>query len=133
MTRKRGRPTEPKDGPRLERAARALLIYNKSRAAGEKHAGALQMSADAIRSKKLEIRMSSTEVRRILAKLQPENNPISLSVTEPDPIEAQEIRTFPNGQRVKMGLKFGLGPRPQYPRSNARASSSAKPKPTRKP
>ncbi len=136
MTRKRGRPKESgmEEGPRFERTAQALLIYNKARAAGEKHASALQMAAQAIRAQNPGIRISLTEVRRILAKLQPRNKPISFSVTEPNSIEAQEIRTLPNGQRVKMGPKFGFRIRPQYPRSNAKASSSAKPKKTtRKP
>ncbi len=124
MQKKRGRPARlgMEEGPRFELTAQVIRIYNKLRNAGEKHQDALKITAQKIRNKYFETPMSSTEVRRILAKLQPNNAPLSFGVFEPDEKEPGEIRTFPDGKRVKVGLKFGFVPRPKHPRSNAKTS-----------
>ncbi len=120
MATKRGRP--PKNGMQpawmLERGMEALYAYDEARRGGQKHSAAVRSAVEAIRAKYPRMPISETEVKRVLAQWRPQGGRIGILVTEPAPPD--DIFILPNGQRARRGLTFGYGPRPNYPRINAR-------------
>ncbi len=117
---KRGRPKKNglQPGWMLLRRMEALYAYGQARMAGEKHSAAVREAVKAVREKHPSMRISETEVRRILADWQPKNVPTVIVVGKPD--RPDEERTLPDGQKAKTVLSLGFGSRPNYPRTNAR-------------
>jgi hypothetical protein len=114
---KRGRPR--KNGVKQEwvlfRALLALEGYDRSRMAGEKYSEALKAGVAEVRQTFSGMPISQTEVKRVLAELQPKAQPLGLWVAKP---ESGDIMTL-FGRRWKKISVFGIRPRPKYPRHNA--------------
>jgi hypothetical protein len=145
-TKKRGRP--PKNGVvEAKRFGRALMIvhaYSKARDGGQKRSAAVREAVDFVRQHDPEMRISETEVKRVLAEFVPQGSQVALmvdySVLEGD--EAAERRSFHAQMLESAGnkslleltdqdlrkplktFKFGFGKRPNYPRHNAKPSKA---------
>jgi hypothetical protein len=117
--KKRGRPK--KNGLRplwmLRRTSLAILAYDRSRRAGDKHSAAIGEAVAFIRGTDPRMRISKTEVKRILAIWRPRSRPFGLVVSEPDPSDS--IMILPDGRKAKRLWIGSVGLRPTYPRSNA--------------
>ena len=70
-----------------------------------------------IRDTAPKMRISETEVKRIVAVWRSKQRPMCLFVTKPDP-EHNSI-VLPNGRRARILYTASVGPRPIYPRANA--------------
>lgn len=124
---KRGRP--PKKGAQpgwmLHRIGLALDAYNDARNRGEKHSAAVREAVANVKSRISGMPISETVVKRILAEYQPEGIPVSLRVSRPTEPEAQrtvdEYKALGLPGTPSMVLTLGFGPRPKYPRHNAKA------------
>ena len=120
----RGRP--PKKGLQpswmLLRRMELLFAYDQARKAGEKHAAAVASAVLAFRTKYPLIPASGSEVRRVLADWRPRNQATGVIVTKPEP--PNDIITLPDGRKARRGLTFGFGPRPRYPRINAKLNGN---------
>ena len=81
----------------------AICSYNESRHAGEKHASAVASAASEVRKRYPGMKVSETEVKRVLARYQPKGYPQVFTVT-----------------KLKNGFGVGFGPRPEHTRINAR-------------
>jgi len=112
---KRGRP--PTNGLRkLEvffREMEVLYVYNQFRKAGEKHSGAV---FETVQSLKHRYAISETTVKRILAEWQGVDHEMAFIVSEPT---SNQIFLL-GGRKCRATLTLGIGPRPTYPRVNAR-------------
>lgn len=115
MKRKRGRPQSngAQRPEALFRAMEALYIYHKIRKSGEKHSSAVFETAQALKGK---YRVSETVVKRILAEWQGTGSRMAFTVSE---LAANEERLL-DGRKARCVLALGIGPRPNYPRFNAR-------------
>ena len=117
---KRGRPK--KDGLQpfwmLRRRMEATYEYDQARRAGEKHSSAVRSAAAAVRQRYPGMRLSETEVKRILADWRPRNCRTGVLITKPEPPD--DIFTLPDGRKARKRLIVGYGPCPRYPRQNAR-------------
>ena len=119
---KRGRPKNgAQPGWMLLRQMLVLYEYNHARAAGGKRQAAIEATVDAIRKARPKMPISETGVRRILADRQPNGVTASLVVTMPEPPKDWVL----DGRPVRSFLAFGFGPRPEYPRTNAKPSRIA--------
>ena len=122
---KRGRPT--KNGQvsirMLRRDTMILYGYDQARSLGEKHAVAIQEAVRYVRETDSRLRISETEVRRVLARWRLRRDPCGLVVVKPDPSES--TLTFSNGMEFRIGLTAADGPRPIYPRVNAAQQPSS--------
>ncbi len=124
---KRGRPRKNGIQPSwmLGRKLHVLHEYNAARASGLKHSSAVTEVA-------LALAISESEVRQTLADFQSKRDPIAFIVkkkTEPKLIRPEFCKALgiPEGSKMKNGFIFGFGPRPQYPRINARHSEECSP------
>jgi hypothetical protein len=116
----RGRPKNDGRTPFwvLERETCALYAYQNCREQGEKHSVAVQDAVAYIREKYLgKIRISETEVKRIIARWRPRGAPVGLSVTKPDP--KNNVVILPGGREVKILYTAAWGPRKEYRRVNS--------------
>lgn len=140
---KRGRPKKNGVKPiwMLVRTVMILLVYDQARRSGEKHSAAVEAAVAAVRSQVPGMPISNTEVRRVLAEVRSQHSEEALIVTK-NVTEEQEIDSFlrglewaaresrgrwgvpsfPNPSRSSQirAVVLQLGPRPQYPRRNAR-------------
>lgn len=66
----RGRP-KLNGATKLQRDLTVLWSYNESRRAGEKHASAVASVASEVRKQLPGVKVSETEVKRVLARFQP--------------------------------------------------------------
>jgi|SRR5579872_2598172 len=116
---KRGRPKNNGQKPiwTLTRITLALYGYQQARAAGEKHACAVQEAVEYVRKKAPMMPISETEVRRILAQYRSNKLPYGCFVVKPDP--ANQTIILPRGYVFKVGLTVCVQPRVDYPRANA--------------
>ena len=103
----RGRP-KLNDVTKLQRDLTVVLSYNESRRAGEKHASAVASTASEVRKQCPGMKVSETEVKRILARLQPKGYPQVFTVT-----------------KLRNGFGLGFGPRPEHTRIKARKRPTA--------
>ncbi len=74
--RKRGRPRKKEDTIQpwqFARAALAMCAYDEARAKGEKHSVAVAQATYFVKKRHPEMRISETEVKRILATWRPRN------------------------------------------------------------
>lgn len=100
------------------RAFWVLDQYHRARRDGLKHFSAVKAVAKSMG-------ISETEVRQTLANLQPQGGPIGFVVERIDSPELIRPEFFaklgiPAGSTKKNRLRFGFGPRPKYPRFNAK-------------
>jgi hypothetical protein len=125
--------------------ARAFMIvnaYSKARGEGSKHTAAVRETVDAIKQLAPGIRISETEVKRVIAEFLPQGSQVALSV-ESSNLEGEEAarhRRFHADMLEQAGIKgltnmtdsdlrkplkrfiFGFGQKPHYPRHNAKRS-----------
>ncbi len=104
----RGRP-KLNGATKLQRDLTVLWSYNESRRAGEKHASAVASVASEVRKQLPGMKVSETEVKRVLARFQPQGYPEVFTVT-----------------KLKNGFGVGFGPRPEHTRINARKRPAAR-------
>jgi hypothetical protein len=141
---KRGRPKKDglKPGWTLFRNFLVLHAYNQARARGNKHSSAITDAVSAVRPREPGMPISETEVKRVLAEFQSKGSERSWIIS-PGIVQGPELDTwFDNLEWIakKSPLKLGvphlpdyrskprqlktlsihIGPRPRYPRSNAR-------------
>jgi hypothetical protein len=88
---------------KLYRDLTVVCSYNEWRRAGEKHANAVASAVSEVRKEYPGMKVSETEVKRVLAKYQPKGYPEVFTVT-----------------RHKNGFGLGFGPRPEHTRINAK-------------
>jgi hypothetical protein len=124
---KRGRPRKNGVQPpsMFGRSLRAIEEYNQARRLGVKHSVAVSEVAS-------DLAISDSEVRHVLADFQAKGDPVALIVrktTEPKliPPEFCEELGIPKGSQMNNGFIFGFGPRPQYPRINAKNPEECSP------
>lgn len=98
----RGRP-KLNGVTKLQRDLTVVWSYNESRGAGEKHAVAVANAVSEVRKQYPDMKISETEVKRVLAKFQPKGYPQVFTVT-----------------KLKNGFGVGFGPRPEHARINAK-------------
>jgi hypothetical protein len=103
----RGRP-KLNSVEKLQRDLTVVWSYNESRRAGEKHASAVASAAAQVRKQHPGMKVSETEVKRVLARFQPKGYPEVFTVT-----------------KLKNGFGVGFGPRPEHARINARKHPAA--------
>jgi hypothetical protein len=126
---KRGRPRKNGLQPIsvLNRVTLVTYAYDQARGAGEKHMAAITEAVEFIRKNHPSMKVSETEVKRILANYRSKRRPVGLLVTKPDPADC--MLTLPNGRVVRVLYSAAIGPRPIYPRANAAAKPGKDPKP----
>lgn len=98
----RGRP-KLNGVKKMQRDLTVVWSYNESRRAGEKHANAVASAVSEVRKQIPGMKVSETEVKRALAKLQPKGYPQVFTVA-----------------KLKNGFGVGFGPRPEHARINAK-------------
>lgn len=119
---KRGRPRKNGQQPgwMFFRVALVLYGYNEARSSGLKHSSAVTEAVAFVQKTFSGMPISETEVKRVLAKFQPQGVPVSLRITKSSeqtlPPEVTEEMGVPQGSKMKTVLAFGDGPRPEYPR-----------------
>jgi len=143
---KMGRP--PKNGRvglwQLSRSLMILKDYLKARRGGLKYSAAVRETVDDVRQLVPGMPVSETEVKRVVALLSPENRPLA-AIVDSRILEGQEaarIRRFHAEMMEYAGIKsfanmtdsdwnkpltrftLGFGPKPEYPRHNAKKSKS---------
>ncbi len=141
--RKRGRPRKAGDTIQpwqFARAARVMCAYDEARERGEKYSAAVQHAVDFVKQRSPKMRISRTEVKRILAAWRPRNAGTILRF-ERSIMTEEEIKKFDwiqeqlsalaksEGQSTPvlskaspknnpMIFKIRFGERPNYPRHN---------------
>ena len=119
----RGRPRKSGQLVRMLRRDPMILYgYDQARRLGEKHVVAIQEAVRYVRETDSRLRISETEVKRVLARWRPRHDPCGLVVVKPDPSES--TLTLP-GMVFRIGLTAADGPRPIYPRVNAAQKPSS--------
>ena len=111
---KRGRPRKNGEQPiwMLDRVTLVVYAYDQAREAGEKHMAAITEAVEFIRENRPWMKVSQTEVKRILANWRSKRRPVGLLVTKPDPADCK--LTLPDGRIVRRVLGAAFGPRPIY-------------------
>jgi len=139
---KRGRPNKNgvKPGWMLFRTLTILHAYRRARARGDKHSDAIAQAVSVVHSLVPEMPTSKTEVKRVLAfeskdpgrawiisddivsrpELDLWRDNLKWIAAQPQKCDIPNVPVKPSRLRI---LKFKLGPRPHYPRSNARSSA----------
>ena len=122
---KSGRPRKNGQMPMwtLRRETMIVYGYDQARSLGEKHDAAIKEAVRYVRETDPRLRISETEVRRVLASWRSRRNPFGLVVIKPGPSES--TITLPNGRVVRVLLTAAIGPRPIYPRANAAQKPSS--------
>lgn len=114
----RGRPKNngARDAEYLFRVAIALCAFDQARLAGEKYSAALQAAVAAVHQNFPDSSMSETEMKRILAELRSSSMDSTLFFDETD-------NTVPVNEITHVrAWTIRIGPMPNYPRHNARAT-----------
>lgn len=116
---KRGRPKHDGRQPvwRMERVILAIYAYDQARKAGEKHSVAISEAVKYIRDTAPAMRVSETEVKRILATWRSKRSATCLLVDKPN--QEHNSRVLPKGRGGRILYTVSVGPRPIYPRANA--------------
>jgi len=127
------KPGRPKNGLRpmwmLERITLVLFAYERAREAGEKHCVAVSEAVKYVRQTAPAMRISETEVKRIVAYWRPKGSTRCLRVNEPAPSgHITSVPVLKNGVvsfiKCRVLLTASHGPRPIYARANAAQKSS---------
>lgn len=140
---KRGRPNKNgvKPGWMLFRTLTILHAYGRARARGDKHSDAIAQAVSAVHSLVPKMPISKTEVKRVLAL--ESKDPGRAWIISDDIVDGPELDLWRNNLKwiaaqlkkcnlpnfpVKPSqlriLRFEVGPRLHYPRSNARSSAA---------
>ncbi len=121
--KKRGRPRKDGREPAyvLERIVLVVHAYALFREAGEKHSVAICEVVEYIRKIAPAMRISKTEVSRILAAWLPRCGQSCLVVRKP--LSESDIRRLPNGRTVRVLYTVSVERRPLYPRANVTAKA----------
>lgn len=116
--KKRGRPR--RNGEKLfwmlVREAVAVFAYGRARKAGLKYSSAITEATNYIRATYPLMKISETEVKRIVARWQPKQAAACLAVSKPD--SQHSIIWTPRGIKT-IGFTIWVRPHPVYPRANA--------------
>jgi hypothetical protein len=117
----RARPRKKRPQPIwiLVRMMMAVYAYGQARDAGEKHSVAISEAVTYIRATYARMRVSETEVKRIMAQWRSKRRATCLFVSQPD--AQHNSITLPNGRKVRILYTASVGPHPRYPRANAAA------------
>jgi hypothetical protein len=115
----------------LHRETLALFAYERARKAGEKHCVAVSEAVKYIRQTAPRMRISETEVKRIVAYWRPKGSTRCLQVSEPGSSgNFASVPTLRNGVvsfiKCRVLLTASHGPRPIYPRANAASKNTKK-------
>ncbi len=113
---KRGRPRK-NSWLVIKRRLFALNEFDKRRAAGEKHSGAVCFASEEVQKKYPHLKTCQTEIKEMLAEWRGPNKGFVLFCKEVNP--DGHIDVMPDGTRLKFSLLVGLQQRPDYPRHNA--------------
>jgi hypothetical protein len=98
----------------LHRTMVGLSAYDEARSRGEKYEQALRAAVEEVRQTFPEMRMSETDMKRILAEFRPKELELTFLVTEcEDTVTAL-------GRKCEKAWQLSIGPQPEYPRHNAR-------------
>lgn len=126
-----GKPGRPKKNGLqpiwvLQRVTLALFAYERAREAGEKHCVAVREAVKYIRQNAPRMRISETEVKRIVAYWRPKGSTNCLRVIEPGPsYNTLSVPVLKNGvasfSDCRVLYTAFHGPRPTYARANAAA------------
>jgi hypothetical protein len=123
--KKPGRPKKNGQKPMsvLERVMLVIHAYNLARDAGEKHIVAVLEAVNYVRDTAPAMRISETEVKRILAMWRPKGKATCLFVSKPDPEHSIIKVPGRDGRMVNARIMYtaSVGPRPTHPRANAAA------------
>ena len=103
-----------------------LNAYDQAKRGGEKHSSAVTEAVAAVKKFHPGMKVSETEVKRILAEHRAKEAPMVELVTEKtlSPEECK-LSGLPEGKTFSRSLVLGYGPRPKYKRANA-ATTKAK-------
>ena len=104
----------------LHRAMVGLSAYDKARSHGEKYEQALRAAIEEVRQTFPEMRMSETEMKRILAEFRTKALALTFLVTE------SENTVTIEGRKCRKACQLSIGPQPNYPRHNARENRTTK-------
>jgi hypothetical protein len=115
----------------LRRETLALFAYERAREAGEKHCVAVSEAVKYIRQTAPRMRISETEVKRIVAYWRPRGSTRCLRVSEPGPSgHVTSVPVLRNGVVSFIDCRVlytaSHGPRPIYPRANAASKPTKK-------
>ena len=129
---KRGRPTMngAQTLTRFARSIRVLHAYDEARSSGLKHSSAVTEAVATMKKANPDMPISESEVRRVLAEHRPKGSSVGLKVTKGPESEmplspANEKLGIPVGSKWTPYV-FGVAPRVDYPRINARSPASKK-------
>ena len=121
--RKPGRPAKNGVKPlgMLGRDTVAVYAYSQAREAGEKHSVAISEAVVFVRTNYPAMRISETEVRRIVSRWRSKRSETCLFVSEPDPMQSRILVPDRDGKPSYARILYtaSVGPRPVYPRANA--------------
>jgi hypothetical protein len=98
----RGRP-KMSGGQKMYRDLTVVSSYNESRRAGEKHSSAVANAVAEVRKQFPGVKISETEVKRVLATYQPKGYAVTFIAT-----------------KTRTGFTLNFGARPEYTRINAK-------------
>jgi hypothetical protein len=115
----------------LQRVTLAVFAYERARESGEKHSVAVTEAVKYIRQTAPRMRISETEVKRIVAYWRPKGSTKCLRVSEPEPSASiLSVPVLRNGSvlfiKCKALYTVAQGPRPIYRRANAASKPSKK-------
>src|SRR5215469_15886548 len=105
----------------LGRMLLVLHAFREAKSSGLKHCAAITETVAAVKKTWPAMRISETEVKRILAKYQPASAPFVFiakwedASDQPLHPEICKVMGIPEGSRMKNKFTFGFGPRPKYP------------------
>jgi hypothetical protein len=118
----RGRPVKNgvKEARVLFRTMIALQGYDQSRSHGEKYTASLEAGIAAVRTAVPGMKMSMTEMKRVLAEFR------SPDLAETFLTSENENTVGPNGRKYQKAWVLTVGATPEYPRHNARHAGAAK-------
>jgi hypothetical protein len=107
----------------LERDMLVIYAYGRARDAGEKHIVAILEAVKYIRDTAPAMRISETEVKRIVARWRPKGKATCLFVSKPDPEHGIIRVPGRDGRMINARIMYtaSVGPRPTHPRANAAA------------
>lgn len=108
----------------LGRDTRVLCAYERAREAGEKHCVAVSEAVKYVRQTAPRMRISETEVKRVVAYWRPKGSTECIQVSEPGP--SGELLSVPvlrygvvSFVDCRVLYTASFGPRRTYPRANA--------------
>jgi len=128
--RKPGRPRKNGFQPMtmLVRVTLATFAYGRARDAGEKHSTAVREAVKYVRETAPSMRVSETEVKRIMAKWRSKRRSTCLYVSKPNVEPCIISVPGRDGRMIDARVVYtaSVGPHPTYTRANAAAKDTKK-------